>query len=117
LALEHYDAIGAYRAEDRGVPIDPSGELSDGTAFADARDLSTILSEDEAFSACLVEQLMSFALGRDFRSGQFQDKAWVQQVATRGGQNSASLSVLISEVVQSTPFITRRGSAPAPAGQ
>ena len=33
LALEQYDGIGAYRTEDNGAPIDPSGQLASGSAF------------------------------------------------------------------------------------
>ena len=31
LALENFDAVGAWRTRDAGLPIDASGELADGT--------------------------------------------------------------------------------------
>lgn len=50
-ALEHFDAIGRYRTEERGRPIDASGSYqtrSDGTAtFAGARDLALFLASSE----------------------------------------------------------------------
>jgi hypothetical protein len=111
LALEHYDAVGAYRADHQGWPIDASGELVDGRAFADARELSVLLSADPVFSTCLVEQLMTFALGRDFRAGSFQDQAWVELIAAQANESGGSLPTLIGQVIRSEPFVTRRGSA------
>ena len=31
LALENFDVTGAWRIKDNGVPIDPTGDLYDGT--------------------------------------------------------------------------------------
>ena len=31
LALENFDVTGAWRIKDNGVPIDPAGDLYDGT--------------------------------------------------------------------------------------
>ena len=31
LALENFDAVGVWRGTDSGAPVDPSGELFDGT--------------------------------------------------------------------------------------
>ena len=31
LALENFDAIGVWRSTDSGTPVDPSGQLFDGT--------------------------------------------------------------------------------------
>lgn len=111
LALEHYDAVGAYRVDHQGLPIDASGQLVDGRAFADARELSVLLSADPVFSACLVEQLMTFALGRDFRADRFEDRAWVELIAARANERGGSLPTLIGQIVRSEPFVTRRGSA------
>jgi hypothetical protein len=36
LALENYDAVGAWRETDHGKPIDTSGVLPDGTRSPDA---------------------------------------------------------------------------------
>jgi len=62
LALEHFDAIGGYRATDQGLTIDPSGEL-DGTPFDDAIGLGTALSEHPAVMQCGVRNLYRYAMG------------------------------------------------------
>jgi hypothetical protein len=69
-ALENFDPIGRWR--DRyprgggdGPPIDPSGQLPDGRAFADVVELKTILqTRGDQFARCLTEKLLAYALGR-----------------------------------------------------
>jgi cytochrome c553 len=60
-ALEHFDAIGRYRTEERGRPIDSSGQYqtrSEGTAtFAGARDLAMFLSSSEEAHDAFVKGL------------------------------------------------------------
>ena len=43
-ALENFDAIGRWRDEDSGVPIDASGELPDGSRFNGPRELSELMA-------------------------------------------------------------------------
>ena len=38
-ALENFDAVGRWRSEDEGMPVDASGKLPDGTAFSGASEL------------------------------------------------------------------------------
>ena len=69
-ALENYDAVGRWRAKDGGFPIDPSGELIGGRKFADIRELKRLLGSTAAkkFTRCLVENMLTYALGRRARS-------------------------------------------------
>jgi hypothetical protein len=67
-AFEHYDAIGHYRDEENGEPIDSSGALvgttsSDGPV-ADAVELVSRLSESPDVQTCFVRHAYRFALGR-----------------------------------------------------
>jgi hypothetical protein len=62
LALEHYDALGVYRLTDRGLPIDPSGDL-DGKPFPDAIALGGLFTEHIAVGDCLVRNLYRYATG------------------------------------------------------
>jgi hypothetical protein len=66
-AFEHYDAIGAYRSEDGGKPVDASGEfMADGVNkhFQDAVDLVGFLSGSREVHDCLVKQWLRYALRR-----------------------------------------------------
>lgn len=62
LSLEHFDALGGFRATDQGLPIDPSGEL-DGAAFADAVELGALLAEQPGVADCVVRNLYRYATG------------------------------------------------------
>lgn len=65
-SFEHFDAVGRWRDEEKGQPIDASGELVgtdvDG-AFDGAAQLGTMLAGSQQASACYVENLFEFAYG------------------------------------------------------
>jgi hypothetical protein len=66
-AFEHYDGIGRYRTMDNGQAVDSTGTLTiDGAAkpFADAVDLSKILSTSDTVRGCFSKQWFRFAVGR-----------------------------------------------------
>jgi hypothetical protein len=66
-ALEHYDAVGAWRDQENGHAIDASGALGgtdvDGE-FEDALSLSARLSESGQVRDCVTRQWFRYALGR-----------------------------------------------------
>ncbi len=72
-ALENYDAIGRWRTKDGGFPIDPSGELIGGRKFADVQELKRLLgsSASKKFTRCLVENMLTYALGRGLEAYDF----------------------------------------------
>ncbi len=64
--FEAFDAMGQYRTEENGLPIDASGQLTlnEGeTAFATLPELGRALAESEAAKHCFVEQTFRFAKG------------------------------------------------------
>ncbi len=65
--LESYDAIGAFRTMDNGVPVDASGRLTrtdvDGP-FTGAAELTERLVESPEVEACVARQWFRFAFGR-----------------------------------------------------
>ncbi len=63
-ALEHYDAIGAWRATDGEYAIDARGTLPDGRSFNGAIELGRTLKEDPDLPACMVRQIFTYAVGR-----------------------------------------------------
>jgi hypothetical protein len=69
LALENYNAVGQYRANDPDTlgPIDTAGQLPDGTKINGPEDLRRQLVErpDHQFVQALTENLMTYALGRN----------------------------------------------------
>jgi hypothetical protein len=62
LSLEHFDAIGRYRKDDKGHALDTRGDF-DGTAFDGAVELSQLLKDDPRTAECVVRQVFRYALG------------------------------------------------------
>jgi hypothetical protein len=63
LALENYDAIGAFRTTDSGLPIDPSGSIEGFGEFASAADLGALLREDPRATRCMLRFLFRQSMG------------------------------------------------------
>ncbi len=105
--LENYDAIGRWRTNDGKFPIDASGSLPDGKSFSGPAELKSYLSgKREAFAEALTEKMLIYALGRGLDR---PDHAIVKTAARRLGEDGYRFSRLISEIVESLPFQSRRG--------
>ena len=63
LSLENFDSIGTYRPGENGTPIDASGEI-DGVKFSDAEGLGKAVHDHPATTACLVNRLYAYSVGR-----------------------------------------------------
>ena len=50
LGFENYDGIGRWRTEENGLPVDPSGELPNGSAFLGPDGLIDILVADPSYN-------------------------------------------------------------------
>ncbi len=106
--LENYDAIGAWRTSDAGMPIDAAGELPDGRAFDGPVALRSILErEQEAFARALTVKLLTYALGRGLTPA---DRQTVRTIARALPAHDYRFSGLVLEIVRSAPFQRRRGT-------
>jgi hypothetical protein len=104
--LENFDAIGGWRTKDGQFAINASGVLPDGRSFDGPQALAAILkAEPDAFSECLTEKLMIYALGRGLEPG---DKPAVQQIVKDVRANNYRVSSVILGIVNSEPFRKRR---------
>ena len=105
-ALENYDAVGRWRTVDGGEPIDPSGELADGTHVAGVSDLEqALLDRPELFASALAEKLLTFALGRGV---EHHDAPAVRKIVNTARKDNFRFSSLILGIASSTPFQMRR---------
>jgi hypothetical protein len=110
-ALENFDAVGAWRAQDAGAPIDASGMLADGTKVDGVVGLrKAILSRPEVFLSTLTEKLLTYALGRGL---DYHDMPAVRRIVSTAGRDNYRLSELILGVVHSPPFQMRMTPARA----
>jgi hypothetical protein len=102
LALENFDVTGAWRIRDNGNPIDPTGDLYDGTKMDGPIALrNAILKHSDAFVLSFTENLMTYALGRRV---EFYDMPAVRQIIREAAKNENKMSSFVLGVVKSNAF-------------
>jgi hypothetical protein len=111
LALENYDPIGRWRLKEvSGAPVDPTGELPNGTVLRGPEDMRRFVKDDPKLSACLTEHLLTYALGRGMAK---EDECAVKEIAATAEASGGRLSDYILSIVLSDHFTMRRGGAEA----
>jgi hypothetical protein len=101
-ALENYDALGQWRTEDAGQPIDNSGELPDGTKFEGPDQLRAVLMQKkDLFVRNLTNRMLGFALGRGLTR---QDSCTVDSIIAQLAANGYKSQALIEAIAMSQPF-------------
>lgn len=101
-ALENYDAIGRWRTEEAGKPVDTSGELSDGTKFQGSDELKAVLLDrKDLFLRNLTGKMLGYALGRGLT---LKDSCTVDAIVAKLKDNGFSAQALVEEIVLSVPF-------------
>ena len=104
-ALDNFDAVGAWRTEDAGAPIDASGELTDGTRIDGVVSLrKAILARPDLFTGTMTEKLLVYALGRGLDD---HDMPVVRAILRTAAAHDYRFSSLILGVVGSVPFQMR----------
>ena len=108
-ALENFDAVGRWRGEDAGAPIDATGKLPDGTEFSGPAGLNQLLltkyRDDVVRTA--TEKLLTYALGRGV---EYYDYPAIRSVVREAGSDHDRISAWILAIVKSAPFQMRKGS-------
>jgi mono/diheme cytochrome c family protein len=108
LALENFDAVGAWRMRDggtRGTPIDASGQLVDGTPINGVNELRAALARDpNVFVQALTERLLTYALGRGLTAA---DMPAVRTIARDAQRDNYRFSAVVLGIVRSVPFQMR----------
>jgi hypothetical protein len=107
--FENFDAVGAWRTKDGKFDIDPSGELPDGSKFKGPKELVAVLKTKEGeFRRCLVEKLLTYALGRGLESF---DKCVVDDICAELVRNDNRFGAMVEAIVRSEAFQMKRGRA------
>ncbi|MDE0819960.1 MAG: DUF1592 domain-containing protein [Opitutales bacterium] len=108
LALENFDAIGAWRDKDGQFPIDASGNLASGRFINGPDQLRALLSRDyrKEYLSCLTEMLLTYALGRGL---EYYDRCTVNRIVEGLDKSEYRFSSLVMALVKSDPFQLRRG--------
>jgi hypothetical protein len=103
LALENFNAIGMWRDQDHGQPIETTGQLATGETFHNVRELKQLLATKHRtdFYRCLTEKMLTYALGRGL---EYYDVETVDQIVAQLQKNHGRFSVLVAGVIDSAPF-------------
>ena len=109
-AFENFDAIGRYRTDDNGAPVDAGGQLDSGESFKNAAELRVIFAtkKSDLFIRCVTEKMLTFALGRGL---EYYDKRPVDKIVDRLEGNDGKSFHLVMGIVESLPFDMKRGEA------
>jgi len=102
LALENFDATGAWRIKDNGAPIESTGVLYDGTVMEGPSGLrAALLNRPEVFLTTFTENLMAYALGRRV---EYYDMPTIRSITREAAGNGYRISTLVLGVVNSSAF-------------
>jgi hypothetical protein len=85
LGLERYDAIGAWRADDEGLPINAVSTLDGLGTFEGAKALGTLLRGHPRVMDCLTRNLYRVAVGRVETDGEARPVRAVLEAFERSG--------------------------------
>jgi mono/diheme cytochrome c family protein len=102
LALENFDATGAWRTLDEGQPVDPSGVLVDGTKLTGVDSLREAMVTYRAqFARVVAEKMLTYGLGRGV---EFGDMPLVRTIVKDAEAAQFKFSSIIFGIVKSPAF-------------
>jgi mono/diheme cytochrome c family protein len=115
LALENYDVTGRWRANDQGVPVDPSGELYDGSKIDGPAGLrGALLKYQDTLLRTFTESLMTYAVGRQV---EYFDMPAIRTIVRDASRRDYRVSSFIIGLVNSPAFrMSRTQPAESTAG-
>ncbi len=106
IAFENYDALGRWRDEIKGKPVDASSRLFNNEPLIGMDGLKRFLLRErqDQFVRAIVHKMAVYALGRPLT---FADRSGVEDITARVRQQGDGLATLIHELVTSELFQTK----------
>jgi cytochrome c5 len=102
LALENFDAVGTWRTEDEGSPIDATGVLVDGTKVDGVVSLrGSLVRYSDQFVRVVTEKLMTYALGRGV---DYPDMPTLRAIVHTAAPSQYKFSSIVLGIVKSDAF-------------
>jgi hypothetical protein len=101
--LENFDAIGRFRTNEAGRPVDNTGELPAGETFRGPVELRRLLVSERQgqFVRNITERLLSFALGRKL---ELFDEPALAAITAAVEKDRFRSTTLVKQIVLSYPF-------------
>lgn len=104
--LETFNAIGQWRDQENGLPVDASGEMADGRKFNGPAQFRKVLVQDKArFVRTLCTRLLGYAVTRGLEVYDQPTLLRLEETLRKGDYHFEPLAIAL---VQSYPFRYRR---------
>ena len=86
-----------FREDEKGQPVDPSGQLLTGEKFTGIRDLKKIIAAEHQrdFYRCLAEKMLTYALGRGL---EYYDEHTIDQIVERLEADGGRFATLLAGI-------------------
>ena len=111
LALDNFDATGAWRIKDNEVPVDSEGELYDGTKVNGPAGLrEALLRHQDVFLLSFTENMLTYALGRRV---EYSDMPMVRAIVRDAKRHDYKMSAFVQSIANSQAFRMAAPDAPA----
>ncbi|MBW1906982.1 MAG: DUF1592 domain-containing protein [Deltaproteobacteria bacterium] len=105
--FENYDAVGMFRQEDNGLPVDASG-FADGigndAGYEGAVELQTLLGQSDVVRDCVAKQWFTYVNGRSIEPA---DTCQLEAIQTAFADNGGDLVELLVSIVTRPEFRLR----------
>ena len=104
IAFENYDALGRWRDEVAGRPVDAASQLFNGQTLDGMDGLKRFLLQQrqDQFVRAMVSKLATFALGRPLA---FSDRAAIDAITARVRREGDGLRTAVVALVESELFL------------
>jgi hypothetical protein len=104
-ALENFDALGRWRAEENGRPLEVSSALPDGTTVDGVEGVRRLVLRDPAlFVEAMTGKLLMYGLRRNV---QHFDQPTIRVIARESARQNYTFASLVFGVASSVPFQSR----------
>lgn len=108
--LENFDAVGRWREQENGLPIDATDKLVTGQTFSGAEELRKIIATDyrTTFHRAVADKMLTYAIGRGLH---WYDRPAVDEIVVKAQAREARFSSWMIAVAEAVPFQYRRDQA------
>ncbi len=104
--MESFGPLGRWRTHEGNLPIDASGQMTNGKKFKDYEGLVASLAvNDERIAKGFLKAVMSYGIGRQVR---YTDNGEITKILELNKENGFKLKDLIFQVLQSDAFLTKK---------
>lgn len=106
IAFENFDAVGSWRDQINGIPVDATSNLFNNQKLNGIDGLKRFLLtyRQDQFAGAMAHKLTTYALGRPLT---FSDRASIDEITSNFRKKGDGLGDLIAFIVTSDLFLTR----------